>query len=98
MIKAQVSLQYQEENMFAELKEMEIMEKRVDFISTMKDTLVETDDEMNDIPYFNLDFLIKKYLKMKPEDLEKNKSIMKKKEAEKKDAEDDSLGGGDIDF
>ena len=74
------------------------MEKRVDFISTMKDTLIEQDDEMNDIPYFNLEFLIKKYLKMKPEDLEKNTSIMKKKEEEKKKSDEEGIRGGGIDF
>ena len=98
MIKAQVSLAYNEENMFAELKEMEIMEKRVDFISNMKDTLVEQDEEMNDVPYFNLDFLVKRYLKMKPEDLEKNSSIMKKKEEDKKEEEEEGIGGGGLDF
>jgi hypothetical protein len=35
---------------------------------------------------------------MKPEDLEKNKSIAKKAEEEKKDAEEEGIGGGDIDF
>jgi len=88
-----VALQFNEENMFAELKEMEIFEKRVDFISTMRDSLVETDEDMNDVPYFDLDFLIKRFLKMAPADLEKNAAIKKKKADDAGDGSED-----DIDF
>jgi hypothetical protein len=74
-----IALRYNEENMFAELKELEIFDKRIEFISNMRDSLVDTDEEMNDIPYFDLDFLIKRFLKMSPEDLEKNSAIKLKK-------------------
>jgi hypothetical protein len=77
--KNSVALQYNEENMFAELKEMEIFQKRVDFISSIKDSLVEQDADMNDISYFDLDFLVKRFLKMSPDDLAKNAAIKKKK-------------------
>jgi hypothetical protein len=78
-----IALQYNEENMFAELKEMEIFQKRVDFISSIKDSLVEQDADMNDIPYFDLDFLVKRFLKMSPDDLAKNAAIKKKKKDNK---------------
>jgi hypothetical protein len=34
---------------------------------------------MNDIPYFDLDFLVKRFMKMSPDDLSKNAAIKKKK-------------------
>ena len=46
--KAGISLVYNEENMFAELKELEILTKRVEFISTIKDSFVTTDADMNE--------------------------------------------------
>jgi hypothetical protein len=85
-----ISVQYNKDNMFDELKTMEIMQKRLDFISALKDNLVETDENMNDIPYFDLDFLIKKYMKMDPSDLQQNEEEKKKKEEMKK-----KEGGGD---
>jgi hypothetical protein len=96
-LKSMVSIQYNKDNMFDELKTMEIMQKRLDFISSLKDNLVETDSEMNDVPYFDLDFLVKKYLKMDPSDLDQNVKTKKmKEEKKKKDAEaaggDDGLG------
>ncbi|MFW6130134.1 MAG: portal protein [Atribacterota bacterium] len=84
-----IALQYNEENMFAELKELEIFQKRADFISSIQDSLVEQDEDLNDVPYFNLNFLIKRFLKMSPDDLEKNDSY-KKKNQKKSDDSDDS--------
>ena len=89
-LKSMISIQYNKDNMFDELKTMEIMQKRLDFISALKDNLVETDENMNDIPYFDLDFLVKKYLKMDPTDLDQNAKEKKQKEERKKAA-----GGGD---
>ena len=92
-LKSMISVQYNKDNMFDELKTMEIMQKRLDFISSLKDNLVETDENMNDVPYFDLDFLVKKYLKMDPSDLNQNVETKKKKEDEKKKKAEE--GGGD---
>jgi hypothetical protein len=55
--------------MFSELKTMEIMQKRLDFITTMKDSLVKTDPmTMEETPYFDMDFLVDRYLKLSPDD------------------------------
>jgi hypothetical protein len=89
-LKSMISIQYNKDNMFDELKTMEIMQKRLDFISALKDNLVETDENMNDVPFFDLDFLVKKYLKMDPSDLEQNAEVKKQKEEKKK-----KEGGGD---
>ena len=71
--RTQIALQYGEDNMFAELKTMEIMEKRLEFISTMQDSLMKTDPiTMEEEPYFNMDFLVDRYLKLSPDDKASN--------------------------
>ena len=67
--RTQIAIQFNEENMFAELKQMEIMEKRLDFISTMQDSLMKTDPvTMEEMPYFDMEFLVDRYLKLSPDD------------------------------
>jgi hypothetical protein len=100
--KTQISLVFNADNMFAELKEMEIFQKRIDFISSMKDSITTQDKDMNDVPYFDLQFLVERFLKMDPADLEKNKEMIEAKEKEKKKAEKEgggeSAGGVDLGF
>jgi hypothetical protein len=57
---------------------MEIMSKRLEFLGSLKD-LTSTDAEGNDVPYFDLDFLVKKYLKMDPNDLDQNRISVENK-------------------
>jgi len=100
--KTQISLVFNADNMFAELKEMEIFQKRIDFISSMKDSITAQDKDMNDVPYFDLQFLVERFLKMDPADLERNKEMLDKKEADKKKKDkeggDESAGGVDLGF
>ena len=70
--KANLSVEYNKDNVFEELKEMELASKRIDFISTMMSSLVEQDADMNEIPYFNLSYLIKRYGGFNQEDLRAN--------------------------
>jgi len=73
--KTQIAIQFNEENMFAELKQMEIMEKRLDFISTMQDSLMKTDPvTMEEMPYFDMEFLVDRYLKLSPDDKVSNEA------------------------
>ena len=99
--KNQVSLTYNADNMFAELKNMEIQQKRVDFIQTMKDSLTEQDEEMNDIPYIPLELLIDEYMHLDPSFKAKIDSYKKKEKSnDKKDSEDNtgSTNSEDIDL
>jgi hypothetical protein len=73
VFKTQIALQFNEENMFAELKQMEIMERRLDFVSTMQDSLMKVDPvTMEEMPYFDMEFLVDRYLKLSPDDKEAN--------------------------
>lgn len=73
--KAQVALRFNEENMFAELKHMEIMERRLDFIGQMRDSLMVTNQEtMEEEYYFDQEYLVKKYLKLTDDEIQANES------------------------
>lgn len=93
-----ISLHFNSYNQFTELAEIEVMTKRVEFIGTMKDSLVITNDEGEEEPYFDPEFLILKYLKMSEADLELNKKMKEEKKLKKSNSEDsgeDEESGGD---
>jgi hypothetical protein len=70
--KANLSIEFNKDNVFEELKQQEISIKRIDYISNLRSGLVETDSEMNEVPFFDLDFLIKRYGGFTAEDLKLN--------------------------
>ena len=90
-----MSLHFNSYNLFEEMMNLEIMQKRIDFIGTFKDSLTETDDEGNETPFFSLKFLVMQYLKMSDADLELNEKykleaeLAKKSGKKKEDEEDD---------
>jgi hypothetical protein len=55
--------------------EMELMQKRVEFIQTMKESMIDMDVEGNEIKYFSSKFLVQKYLKYSIEDIKLNKKL-----------------------
>lgn len=76
-----ISLQYKSYNLFEELMELELMNKRVEHIQTMKESMIDMDKEGNEIKFFASKFLVKKYLKLSDQDLELNDK-MKQEEIE----------------
>ena len=106
-----ISLRWNSYNQFEEMANIEIMSKRVEFIGTMKDSLVITNEEGEEEPYFSPKFLIIKYLKMSEADLELNEKykmedkLSKMKEGDsgedetedtdKEDLKDELTGGGE---
>jgi hypothetical protein len=75
---------------------IEVDTKRIEFISNMSQSLVETDAEGNEVPFFSMKFLIMKYLKMSDADLELNEKYKFEAKIEAGDAEsDESEEGGD---
>ena len=96
--KTQVSLRFNEENIFAELKNMEIMEKRLDFIGSMRDSLVETDpNTMEEEHYFDMQYLVKKYLKLTDDEIQANTAAKAKSKAASAGEEpDDMMGMGGL--
>ena len=95
-----VSLRWNSYNLFEEMMNIEVMTKRVEFISTIKESLVTTDSEGNDNPFFSMKFLIKKYLKMSEADFELNEKFKKEEKlegsgSESGDENGEELGGGE---
>jgi hypothetical protein len=70
--KSGLGISYVKDNLFEELKEMEIKSKRVDFIGNMKTQLSVMSADMTEIPYFDLGWLIKKYGGFTPDDIKSN--------------------------
>jgi hypothetical protein len=70
-----ISLQYKSYNLFEEMMEMELMQKRVEFIQTMKESMIDMDVEGNEIKYFSSKFLVQKYLKYSTEDIKLNNKL-----------------------
>ena len=94
-----ISLRYNSYNLFEEMMNIEIMTKRIEFISSMKDSITLTDAEGNEEPYFSPRFLITKYLKMSDADLELNakfkeedKQQGQESSAEDEESEDEEMG------
>ena len=82
LFKSSIGIEYEEENMFKEAKEMEIMEKRVDFVTNMLGLEVPERDEegmIDNVPFFDALFLSEKYLKMAPSDLETNQKYINRR-------------------
>jgi len=70
--KAGLGLNFVKDNLFEEMKEMDLQTKRVDFIGNMKTQLSTMDAEMNEIPFFDLGWLIKRYGGFARDDLKAN--------------------------
>ena len=90
-----ISLQFNSYNYFEEMAGIEVDSKRIEFISNMAQSLVSTDAEGNEVPFFSLKFLIMKYLKMSDADLELNEKYKfeEKLKADKDGGEEDEEGG-----
>lgn len=77
-----ISLQYKSYNLFEEMMEIELMQKRVEHIQNLKESMVDMDVEGNEIKFFSSEFLVKKYLKLSDADLKLNDKL-KQEEIEK---------------
>lgn len=70
-----VSLQYKSYNLFEEMMEQELATKRVEFIQTMKESMIDMDVNGNEIKFFASKFLVQKYLKLSDADLKLNEKL-----------------------
>lgn len=90
-----IQLQYKSYNLFEEQMEMELMQKRVEFIQTMKDSMVDMDTEGNEIKFFSSKFLVEKYLRLSKADMDLNEKLKKQEIEEMNLAGQDGGGDGD---
>lgn len=59
--RSKLGIKFNKENIFEELKQIELQTKRSNFIGTMIQDISVQDENGNDVPYFDLDFLVRKY-------------------------------------
>lgn len=95
-----ISLRWNSYNQFEEMMNIDIDTKRIEFISTLKDTFIEIDAEGNETPYFSMKFLITRYLKMSDADLEFNEKckLEDKQRAKGNSGEEGEEGAGEEDL
>lgn len=70
-----ISLQFKSYNLFEEMMEQELATKRVEFIQTMKEAMIDMDVNGNEIKFFASKFLVQKYLKLSSADLALNDKL-----------------------
>ena len=101
--KSGLGLDFIKDNVFEEMKEMELQTKRVDFIGNLKTQLSTMGPDMEEIPYFDLGFLIKRYGGFTRDDIKANARAKEREELTKagykeEDIEKILLGANPNDF
>jgi len=94
IFRSQLGLKFNSDNQFGESKEIEQLIKKIDFIAGLSEIKEKKGEE--EVPYFNQDFLIDKFLGLTNEDRRVN-DIYKKKDEEENAAAapaDTGAGGG----
>lgn len=84
-----VQMEFKSYNEFAELMQLEMMQKRVEFIQQMKESMTDMDTEGNEVTFFASKFLVQKYLHLSDADLKLNAKY------KKEEIEELNLAGGD---
>lgn len=92
-----ISLQYKSYNLFEEMMDMQLMQARVEYIQTMKESMIDMDKEGNEIKFFSSKFLVQKYLKLSDADLKLNDKL-KQAEIEELNLAGDGNSEGDDDM
>jgi hypothetical protein len=106
LFKSALAINFNKDNLFEELKEMEIMTKRIDFASSMMQIMDKRKDATGmdvDVPYFVPQFVIEKYMKLDKSDVDENARLKKEKDTEdleymKKQQDLQNQGGGGMGF
>lgn len=86
-----LTLDFVSDNVFTEMREIEVIQKKSDFIGSLMQTFVTQDADGNEQPYFDLDFLVTRFSGLTKEDLEMNRRIKERKILEKEGYKDDDI-------
>ena len=88
IFKSSIGLRFIQDNIFEEIRRQEILQKRMELVSALKEY---TD---GDEPFFDLTWLIEKYLKLDKDELASNQAA-KDEAAKRKKAKEKEEGGGE---
>lgn len=78
-----LTLDFVSDNVFTEMREIEVIQKKSDFIGSLMQTFMTQDSEGNDVPYFDMDFLVQRFSGLSQEDIDMNARMKEKKKLEK---------------
>ena len=78
-----LGLEYNKDSVFEQNKEIELLQKQSDFISSIMSSMVEQDEEGNEIPYFDFDFIVRKFFNLSDENLKLNQRFKDEKKLKK---------------
>lgn len=81
--KNSLTLNFVSDNVFTEMREIEIIQKKSDFIGSLMQTFMTMDSEGNEIPYFDIDFLVMRFSGLTQEDINMNQRMKDKKKLKK---------------
>lgn len=106
-ILSSIVLEYAHNNVFEEMAEMELMDKRIDFIQKMQEALSVQDASGREHKFFPRNYLVKKYLNLSDEEIKTIEKMKKKEDEElnaqaeeqiKKFGEDETFNPNDVNY
>lgn len=83
--RSQIGIKFESDNIFGVSREIEVLLKKIDFVSAMGEIKENVNDE--EVQYFDQDFLIERWLDITDDDLNLNKAYKERAERESKEAE-----------
>jgi hypothetical protein len=87
IFKSSIGLRFIQDNIFEEIRRQEILQKRMELVGALKEI---TDGEE---PFFDITWLIERYLRLDKDELDSNQAAKKKAAKLKKDKEKKEGGG-----
>lgn len=94
IFRSQLGLKFNSDNQFGESKEIEQLIKKIDFIAGLSEIKEKKGEE--EVPYFNQDFLINKFLGLTNEDRRVNGIYKERDEKENAEAATSAEGAEDV--
>lgn len=89
--RSQIGVKFESDNLFGESREIEQLIKKIDFITAMGEIKETVNEE--EVQYFDQDFMIERWLDLSYDDIQLNKSYVKKAEEAGKEAATGATGG-----
>jgi hypothetical protein len=71
IFRSQIGVRFNKNNVFEQLKEMDLLKKKAEFVNTMKD--IKTMKKGQEVPFFHPEFLIQQFINLPANQLETNK-------------------------
>jgi hypothetical protein len=89
--RSQIGVKFESDNLFGESREIEQLIKKIDFITAMGEIKETVNEE--EVQFFDQDFMIERWLDLSYDDIQLNKSYVKKSEEDGKAGATGATGG-----